>query len=354
VSIAQAPAVTAVPARRRGGFLGGAGSRFVLLGCLLGVLAVAIVLSLVFGSKSVPMHDAVAALFHFDPNNPDQVVVHSLRIPRTVIGVLAGLALGLAGAVMQGLSRNPLADPGILGVNAGAILAVLIAVQYFNVVSLLGYVWYAFAGAGIAVVVVYAVASRGRDGATPIKLALAGTAITALLTSIATMVELADPRTVEVYRSWALGSLSGRGAAVANEVWPFVLVGAVLAMATPRMLNALALGDDVARALGQHVGRARALTGVAVMILAGAATAAAGPIVFLGLTVPHIARALVGADYRWILPYSAVIAPILLLVADVIGRLVVRPGELQVGVVTVLLGAPVFVFLVRRKNLASL
>jgi iron complex transport system permease protein len=354
VTALEAAAVSLEAPRRRRGLLAGGGVRLTGLLLALAALVGLVCLSLALGSKPVPLHEAVSALFDYDPNNSDQTVVRSLRVPRTAIGLLAGLALGLAGAVMQGLSRNPLADPGILGVNAGAILAVLIAVQYLGVTTLLGYVWFAFAGAGAAVVLVYAIASAGRDGATPIKLALAGTAVTALLASFATMVQLSDPRTVEAYRAWALGSLAGRGAAVAYEVWPFILVGAVFALSTARMLNVLALGEDLARALGQHVGRARMLSGLAVMILSGAATAAAGPIVFLGLTVPHIARAIVGPDYRWVLPYSAVLAPVLLLTADVIGRLVVRPSELQVGIVTVLLGAPVFIYLVRRKNLASL
>jgi iron complex transport system permease protein len=354
VTAVDAPLATQQAPRRRRGLLGGRVDRLTGLLLVVATLVALACVSLALGSNSVPFHDAVSALFDYDPNNPDQTVVRSLRVPRTAIGLLAGLALGLAGAVMQGLSRNPLADPGILGVNAGAILAVLLAVQYFGVTTLLGYVWFAFVGAGAAGVLVYSIASNGRDGATPIKLALAGTAVTALLASFATMVQLSDPRTIEAYRSWALGSLSGRGAGVAEQVWPFILVGAVLAFATARMLNALALGDDVARALGQHVGRARLISGLAVVILAGAATAAAGPIVFLGLTVPHIARAIVGPDYRWVLPYSALLAPVLLLTADVIGRLVVRPGELQVGIVSVLLGAPVFVYLVRRKNLASL
>lgn len=357
----SAPTATTVPppirkataTRRKGLVRGGIGRTAGLVVCV-GVVAVVAVLSLALGSKHLPVDVAWDAMLRFDPSNVDHTVVRSLRVPRTAIGLLAGIALGLAGAVMQGVSRNPLADPGILGVNAGAALAVLIAVQFFGVTTLLGYVWFAFAGAGIAVVVVYTISSLGREGATPIKLALAGTAVTALLASVATLVQLMDVRTMDAYRAWVVGSLAGRGADVAREVWPFVILGAVLALATGRILNALALGDDVARSLGQNVGRSRMVCGLAVMILAGAATAAAGPIVFLGLTVPHIARAIVGPDYRWILPYSAVLAPMLLMVADVIGRLVVAPAELQVGIVTALLGAPVFVALVRRRNLASL
>ncbi|MFG1689049.1 FecCD family ABC transporter permease [Nonomuraea sp. NPDC049269] len=339
------------PPRR--GLVGGLG-RPLCLAIAIAVLAAIALASLVLGSRHLPMGTAYDALLRYDPTDEAQAVIHSLRVPRTIIGLLAGLALGLAGAVMQGVSRNPLADPGILGVNAGAALAVLTAVHFLGVTTLLGYVWFAFAGAGVAVVIVYLISSLGRDGATPVKLALAGTAVTALLASFTTLVQLLDVRTMDAYRAWSVGSLAGRGADVAAEVWPFVAVGAVLALAGGRVLNTLALGDDVARSLGQNVTRARIVCGVAIMILAGAATAAAGPIVFVGLTVPHIARAIVGPDYRWVLPYSAVLAPILLLVADIVGRLAVAPAELQVGIVTALLGAPVFIALVRRKNLASL
>ncbi|MGH3359535.1 MAG: FecCD family ABC transporter permease [Nocardioidaceae bacterium] len=336
------------------GVFRGAKGRILGLGIALLATILVALLSLMIGSNQLPAATAFDALFHYDKLNDDQTIVRSLRVPRTVIGLLAGVALGLAGAVMQGVSRNPLADPGILGVNAGATVAVLTAVQFFGVTTLLGYVWFAFGGAGVAVVLVYLIASLGRDGATPVKLALAGMAITALLTSLATLIQLMDIRTMDAYRAWAVGSLAGRGADIANDVWPFVALGTVVALASGRILNALALGDDVARALGQNVGRARALCGFTIVLLAGAATAAAGPIVFIGLTVPHIARAMVGPDYRWILPYSAVLAPILLLTADIIGRLALAPAELQVGIVTAFLGAPVFVALVRRRNLASL
>ncbi|WP_427885496.1 FecCD family ABC transporter permease [Kribbella sp. GL6] len=322
---------------------------------LIAVLLIAVLLaSLTLGSRYIPLQTTVDALLHHDRANAEQTVVLTLRVPRTLIGLMAGVALGLAGAVMQGVSRNPLADPGVLGINAGAALAVLIGVFFFGATTLSGYVWFAFAGAGVAVVTVYLIASIGRDGATAIKLALAGTAITALLGSLTTLVQLMDIRTMDAFRAWSVGSLAGRGADIADAVWPFVLIGSVLALTTSRMLNALALGDDVARSLGVRVERSRLICGGAVMILAGAATAAVGPVTFVGLTVPHIARALVGPDYRWILPYSAVLAPLLFLSADIVGRLVVAPAELQVGVVTAILGAPVFIAIVRRKQVRSL
>jgi iron complex transport system permease protein len=270
------------------------------------------------------------------------------------MGLLVGGALGLAGAVMQGLTRNPLADPAILGVESGAALAVVIAIYALGVGTFGGYVWFAFAGAAVASIAVYALGSLGRGGATPVKLALAGAALTALLQSLASAILLLDVETLDQYRFWAVGSLVGRDTEMVGQVWPFIAAGIVLALATGRLLNALALGDDVARSLGMRLGVARGTAALAVVVLAGAATAAAGPIGFIGLTIPHIARAICGPDYRWILPYSLVTAPILLLGADVIGRLLARPSEVQVGIITAVVGAPFFIMLVRRRRLAEL
>jgi iron complex transport system permease protein len=224
----------------------------------------------------------------------------------------------------------------------------------FGIGSALGYVWFAFAGAAVTSVVVYALGSLGREGATPVKLALAGAAITAFLGSITTTILLVDVATLDQFRFWAVGSLAGRDTAIAAQLAPFIVVGALMALASGRVLNALALGDDVARSLGQKVGLARAFSAASVVLLVGAAVAAAGPIGFVGLTVPHVARAITGPDYRWVLPYSAVLAPILLLGSDVIGRVIARPGEVQVGIVTALVGAPFFIALVRRRKLAEL
>jgi iron complex transport system permease protein len=255
---------------------------------------------------------------------------------------------------MQGVTRNPLADPGILGVNAGAALFVVIAIYLFGVTSLTGYVWFAFLGAAIVSVVVYALGSLGRDGATPVKLALSGAAVAAFLGSVTTAILIVDVATLDQFRFWAVGSLAGRDTQIVAQVAPFVAVGGLLALASARSLNSLSLGDDVARSLGVRVGTARIVSALSVVLLCGAATAAAGPIGFVGLTVPHVARAICGPDYRWVLPYSAVLAPILLLGSDIVGRMVARPGELQVGIVTAFVGAPFFVVLVRRRRLAQL
>ncbi|BCY11515.1 iron ABC transporter permease [Actinoplanes sp. L3-i22] len=320
----------------------------------MAVLVAVTAASIAYGSTSIPLRTVAAAFRHFDPTVDAHLVVRTLRLPRTVVGLVVGLALGLAGAIMQGLTRNPIADPGILGVNAGAALAVVIGIHVLGVSDVHGYVWFAFLGALAASVLVYGVGSMGRDGASPVKLAIAGAAVTSLLASATTCVLLLDRVTMDQYRFWVVGSLAGRGGSVVGALLPFLATGTILALWAGRSLNTLALGDDVARGLGQRLGRARALCAAAVVLLVGAATAAAGPIGFVGLTVPHVARAIVGADHRWILAYSAVLAPILLLSADILGRAVARPSELQVGIVTAVIGAPVFVALVRRRRLAQL
>lgn len=320
----------------------------------LGALVLVVFCSLAFGAKPIPLSHVWDALFHYDASNNDHLIVRSLRVPRTIVGLMVGAALGLAGALMQGVVRNPLADPGLLGVNAGAAFAVVLGIYTFGVTSLIGYVWFAFAGAAVASVLVYFLGSLGRGGATPVKLALAGAALAALLASITRAILLLDVATLDQYRFWAVGSLAGRDATIAWQVAPFLVVGTVLALCCGPILNALALGDDVARSLGQRVGRARMFVALAIVLLCGGATAAAGPLAFIGLMVPHVARVFTGPDYRWLLPYSMILAPILLLGSDVVGRVVVRPGELQVGIVTAVIGAIVFVILVRFTKLASL
>jgi iron complex transport system permease protein len=324
-----------------------------LIGCLV-LLVLVCLLSIAVGSKQIPLPTVIEALRHYNEVNTDHVIVRSLRVPRTLIGLLVGAALGLSGALMQGVTRNPLADPGILGVNGGAALFVVVGIYWFGLSTLTAYVWLAFAGAAAASVAVYLLGSLGREGATPVKLALAGAALTAMLGSLTTALLIGDVDTFDQFRFWSVGSFAGRGSDVAAQVAPFILVGIVLALVSGRVLNALSLGDDVAKSLGQRVGLARLFVAVVVVLLCGAATAAAGPIGFVGLTIPHVARLVTGPDYRWILPYSALLAPILLLGSDVIGRVVALPGELQVGIVTAVLGAPFFIVLVRRRKLADL
>jgi iron complex transport system permease protein len=319
----------------------------------LAALGVAVLLSLSVGTRSIPLSEVVDAI-RSGGDSQNAAIVLDLRLPRTLLGLAVGVALGVGGALMQALTRNPLADPGLLGVNAGAAAAVVIAIAVLGVTGTLAYVWFAFLGAAFASVAVYLIGSAGRGGATPVRLALAGTALSAALIALVYAVVLTDQRLLQSYNQWSVGSVSGRGTEELRAVVPFIVGGLLVAFALARTLNALALGDDSARALGAHVGRTRIAGAAAITLLCGAATAGAGPIYFLGLTVPHMTRAIVGPDQRWMLVYSAVLGPVLLLAADVLGRVIARPGEVQVGIVLAFVGAPVFIALVRRRRIASL
>ncbi|WP_442934273.1 FecCD family ABC transporter permease [Micromonospora sp. CPCC 205539] len=320
---------------------------------LVALTGVAVLLSLGLGAQSLHPGEVWSALVAPDGGDAT-AVVRELRLPRTVLGVLVGLALGVAGALIQGHTRNPIADPGLLGVSAGASFAVVLGMAVFGVGSLTGYIWFAFAGALAASLVVFGLGATQRGGPTPVTLALAGMAISALLSSFTSSLLLADSASLNSFRFWVVGSLSGRELDVAGQVAPFIVVGLVLAAINAPALNALGLGEDVARALGQHIGLARTVGITAIMLLTGAATAACGPIGFVGLAVPHLARALTGPDHRWLLPYSAFVGVCVVLLADVAGRLIARPAELQTGIVLAVLGAPFFVYLVRRVRLVSL
>jgi iron complex transport system permease protein len=325
------------------------------LGLLLALAALAftLLLSISVGAKPIGLDRVWELLLHPD-GSADAIVIRDLRIPRTMLGLLVGAALGVAGALMQALTRNPLADPGLLGINAGAATAIVLGVALLGITSATGYVWFGFVGAALASIVVYGIGAQGRSGATPVRLALAGTAVTAALTAVINGVTIVDTRVLERYRFWVVGALGGHDTDTIGQVAPFMVVGLLLALALARPLNALALGEDAGRALGAHVGRTRVAGALAVTLLCGAATAAAGPIVFIGLTVPHVARALCGPDQRWVLPYCAVLAPVFLLAADVLGRVIDRPGEIEVGVVCAVLGGPSFVALIRRSRIAQL
>lgn len=320
---------------------------------LASVLVVVALLSIAIGTKAIPLQTVLDALTAPD-GSADHDIIRDLRLPRTLLGLAVGVALGLAGTLMQSLTRNPLADPGILGVNAGAAMAVVIAISFFGLSGFASYVWFAFAGAALASVLVYALGSRGRSGANPVRLALAGTAVAFALTALTQAVITLDTKAFNEFRFWVVGSLAGRDMTVAVQVLPFIGVGAVLALTVSSALNAVALGEDTGRALGVNLGRTRALVAISVVLLCGAATAATGPVAFLGLAVPHIARAVVGNDHRWLLPYSMLLSPVLLLLADIIGRVVIRPSELQVGIVTAVVGGPLFIALVNRRRIAQL
>ncbi|TDC65416.1 iron ABC transporter permease [Actinomadura sp. GC306] len=334
------PPVTAHPERPTGSRRAAG-----LAGALLFLLA-AVLLSLAVGAKPLSPGEAWDGLFH--AGSPAYSIVHDMRLPRTALGLLAGLALGVAGAVMQALTRNPLADPGLLGINAGAAAAVVSAISFLGVTSFTGFVWFAFAGAGAVAVLLYAVG--GGRAATPARLVLAGAALNAALYSYVNAVQLLDTASLDRMRFWTVGSLASAQGHTIVRVAPFIAVGLVVALLLARPLNAMAMGEDAARALGADPGRATVAAILTVTLLCGAATAACGPIIFVGLMVPHLVRALTGADLRWLFPYCAVLAPALMLTADVIGRVVVRPAELQVGIVMIVAGGPVFLYFVRRPR----
>ncbi|MFF5794359.1 iron chelate uptake ABC transporter family permease subunit [Paeniglutamicibacter sp. NPDC012692] len=319
----------------------------LLAGCVV-VLVLLALASLAVGSKHIDLSTVLGALLHPD-DSADHAIIRESRVPRAVLGVLAGSALGIAGALVQSMTRNALAEPGILGVNAGASLAIVIAVGTFGVNGFGGYVWFAFGGAVLATGAVYLVGMAGARSNDPVRLVLAGVALGAVLSGIGTALALVHPEAFDQLRAWTIGSLEGRSADVLAPLALAVLAGVVLAAFTGRSLNALALGDDTALALGYKVGRARVLILLAVTVLAGAATAAVGAISFLGLMAPHLARRFSGPDARWMLAFTAVLAPIILLLADVLGRVII-PGELEAGVVCAFVGAPVLIMLARRRK----
>ena len=333
----------------------GTRSRRILgLAFLLVLVVVAALASIAVGTRSIGLGEVWRSLVDGDLSTDAAVIVRRLRVPRTALGLLVGLALGVAGALMQGHTRNPLGDPGLLGVTAGASLAVVLAIAWFGIGTPSGYIWFAFAGALAGTVLVYGIGSAGRGGPTPVTLALAGAALSALLYALVRAVLVSDQQTLDSFRFWVVGALAGRGADVAWQVAPFITIGLVLAIANGPALNLLGLGEDVARGLGQHIWPARIVGLTAITLLCGAATAACGPIAFVGLVVPHAVRAVTGPDHRWLIPCSGLLGAALLLSADVLGRVVARPGELQVGIVLALVGAPFFIALVRRRRTASL
>lgn len=328
---------------------------------LLVLLVVALACSIIFGSRQIPLSDLTAvfrdlgsALAHPEQMTVEQRIITELRVPRTLLAVVVGAALGVAGALIQGHTRNPLADPGILGISSGAALAVVASFAFLGVSSMWATSLWAFAGAIIATALVFSLASIGGGQVNPLTLILGGAALSAVLSSITSAFILTDETNLDRMRFWTVGSIAGRDLSIFLGVLPFIAVGLILAFMTGPQLNVLNLGDDVASSLGINTRVARILGMGLIALLAGAATAAAGPLGFIGLVVPHMVRAITGPDYRWILPYSALAGSIMLLFADVVGRIIARPGELQVGLVLAFVGAPFFIFLIYRRQVVTL
>ena len=323
----------------------------IVAGALLVCAAVA---SLAVGNRAIDPLTVLTAVLAYDDANPLHLMVAELRVPRTLLGIVVGAALAVCGGLIQAFTRNPLADPGILGVNAGASFAVTFAVGVLGLTTPGAYVPFALAGAFVLTVLVYALGSFGPSGATPMKLTLAGVALGAAFTGFTTAIVLRDLGTLQVMRFWGVGSIGGRTLDQLAWAAPLIAIGLLLALVSARSLNALALGDDLAQALGVRVRVTRVVVIIAVTLLAGTSVAAAGPIAFVGLMIPHIVRWFTGPDQRWVLAYSAVIGPTFLLLADILGRIALPNGELRVGIVTALLGAPILIILVRRKRVSGL
>lgn len=321
---------------------------------LLIALVVLVFLSFTLGTRSIPLSVTWEAVTAFDASNSDHLLVRHLRIPRTLLAILVGCGLGTAGAVMQALTRNPLADPGILGVNAGAAAAIAVAIAFFGITSVIGYMWFGLAGAALAGIAVYLLGGL-RQGTNPVRLVLAGAALSTVLLALTQLILVNTPDSVfDRYRHWIVGSLQGRGFDVLLPVTGLITLGIILALILARSLDAAALGSDLSRALGANPKYVLATAAVAVIVLAGAATAAAGPIGFIGLTAPHVARFLVGPTHRWLLPYSMLVSAVILVAADTLGRVIALPGEVSAGIMVALMGGPFFVALVRKRKLVQL
>ncbi|MCC9195326.1 iron ABC transporter permease [Arthrobacter sp. zg-Y820] len=345
----EAPGTAAqdITARRRPGRL-----RALWLLISLAVLAALMLASVTVGARDVGWNDILAALGGSAEGFDEAAVAK--RIPRTLLAVVAGAALGISGAVMQGVTRNPLADPGILGINMGASLAIVAGMAFFGLAAGSSYIWLAIAGAALTAGFVYTVGSLGRGAATPLKLALAGAATSAALASFVSAIVLPRNDLAGGVRSWQIGGVGGGSYESIGQILPFLLVGFGICLLSARGLNSLALGDELAAGLGERVALARGSASLGAVILCGASTAVTGPIAFVGLVVPHACRLLVGVDHRWLLPFSAVAGAALVTAADVLGRIIARPAEIDVGIITALIGAPFFIYIVRRQKVRAL
>ena len=319
----------------------------------LALLSIMVIFSISLGAKSIAFSKVADVLLGNDPDSLEATIILQ-RIPRTVFGILAGGALGISGALMQSITRNPIADPSILGVNTGASLFVVAGIAFFNITVAYQYIWLGITGAGITAVFVYSVASMGKDGATPLKLALSGSAVSIVLGSLVSTIMLPNNRVMEAFRFWQVGSIGSATWENIMLISPFLLVGFITSMFISGYLNNLALGDEAATALGTNVVMTRAIGALSSVLLCGATTALAGPIGFVGLIIPHIIRLIFGSEMSKMLPLSFLGSAILMLISDVIGRIISLPGETEVGIITAVLGAPVFILAIRKGRVKSL
>ena len=325
---------------------------FSIILCLA-LLSIMAIFSISLGAKSIAFTKVIDVLLGNDPDSLETAIILQ-RIPRTVFGILAGGALGISGALMQSITRNPIADPSILGVNTGASLFVVAGIAFFNITVAYQYIWLAIIGAGVTAVFVYSVASMGKDGATPLKLALSGSAVSIVLGSLVSTIMLPNNRVMEAFRFWQVGSIGSATWESIMLISPFLIVGFIISMFISGYLNNLALGDEAATALGTNVVMTRTIGALSSVLLCGATTALAGPIGFVGLIIPHIIRLIFGSEMSKMLPLSFLGSAILMLVSDIIGRVISLPGETEVGIVTAVIGAPVFILAIRKGRVKSL
>jgi iron complex transport system permease protein len=316
------------------------------------LLLLCVCASLAIGSRSVGLRQVVDGLFHAEIVSLETNIVRK-RISRTIFSLLCGSALGVSGALMQAVTRNPIADPSILGVNMGASLFVVFGIAFLGIDTANEYIWLSLTGSALTAVFVYGIGSMGRGGATPLKLALAGVATSAALSSLVSAIMIPRSRVMDQFRFWQVGSVGAATWEGITTFGPFILFGILIGFLSAPALNAMALGDETARGLGVRVGTVRAAAAFASVVLCGATTALAGPIGFIGLLAPHIVRLLLGADQRFTIPMSALAGGIILTIADVAGRVAVSPGELEVGVVTAFIGAPLLIMLARISKVRS-
>ncbi len=316
-------------------------------------LGLCILLSLTLGARVIPLNETIEAIFSNQRATVNQVVVFE-RIPRTIFGMISGMALGVSGALMQAITRNPIADPSILGVNTGASLAVVIGIAFFSIGSLNAFIWFAIGGAAVTALAVYNIGSIGPGGPTPIKLALAGAATSAALSSLVSAIMLPRTEVMNLFRFWQVGSISGATWEGISTVLPFLIIGLGVSFALAPALDILALGEELATGLGVKTNTIRAIGATGGVLLTGATTAIAGPIGFVGLMVPHIVRLAVGSSLKRILPLSAIGGATLLLGADVIGRVLGRPSELEAGIITAFIGAPILIMIARKAKVKML
>ena len=325
-------------------------NKYKFIGLIIGVavLFISFLLSIKMGLTQIDFKTVFNSFFSYNSELTNHIIIRSSRLPRAIIASLVGSSLAIAGALMQAITRNPLASPSIMGINAGALFAVTIAITIFSVSSLVNLMWIAFLGAGLAAFLVYILSSIGREGLTSMKIILAGAAITALFVSITQGILVLNETGLQEVLFWIAGSVSGRSIDMLLPILPFIIIASVTAFLLSNSINIMAAGDDIARGLGQKVIYMKIVLTIIFVILAGSSVAIAGQIIFVGLMVPHIAKLLVGLDYKWVIPYSSIIGASLVLISDVISRFVIMPSELPIGVVTALLGTPFFIYITRK------